>query len=170
MTYINEVIKESLRLTDPAAGIAPRLVTEDTVLSETFVPKGSFVSVNIFNIHHREKYWKNTTEFDPDRFAEDGEGNTRKSGENMARLPFSNGARQCLGMNFSLVEQRVILSLLCKLLGLFSVSDYINDLLFLVRKFTWSLSEDSKHKDGLITGGFPIVCPLDLELSFHKRY
>jgi hypothetical protein len=39
-----------------------------------------------------------------------------------------------------------------------------------VRKFTWSIPEDSKHKDGLITGGFPVVAPIDLDITFEKRY
>lgn len=102
-----------MRLSDPAPGVVPRRLIEDSVFSGTFVPKGSIVSVNIFNIHHREKYWKNADQFDSDRFAKDGEGNNRETGDNMAWIPFSSGTRQCFGMNFSLVEQRVILSLMC---------------------------------------------------------
>jgi cytochrome P450 len=114
MTYINQIMKETLRINDPAPRVFPRVVTEDTVLSSgTFIPKGSLITVNIFNIHHSDKVWSNPEQFDPDRFAEDGEG-VRESGEGMAYLPFGNGARQCLGMNFSLNEQRVMLSMICK--------------------------------------------------------
>jgi cholesterol 24(S)-hydroxylase len=114
MTYINQVMKETLRINDPAPRVVPRLVTEDTVLpSGLFVPKGSLVTVNIFNLHHSEKVWKNSNQFNPDRFTEDGEA-SREAGEGMTWIPFGNGARQCLGMNFSLNEQRVLLSMLCK--------------------------------------------------------
>jgi cholesterol 24(S)-hydroxylase len=62
---------------------------------------------------HSEKNWKNALTFDPDRFAADGDG-VQTSGKGMSWVPFGNGARQCIGMNFSLAEQRVLLSMLCK--------------------------------------------------------
>lgn len=126
---------------DEAEGVIPRLVTEDKYSEgpKTFVPKGSLVSVNIFNIQHREKYWKNAYEFDPDRLAEDGEGNNRATGENMAWLHFSSEGRQCFGMNFSLVEQRVILSFLCKLFTCsFCDAYFCPHVSSLVRKFTYT--------------------------------
>lgn len=94
--------------------MVPRLVTEDTVLSNTFVPKGSLVTVNIVNMHH-SKLRKKGDQFDADRFSEYGE-RIRGSGEGVAWLVFGNGARQCLGINFSLIEQRVIRLMLCKFL------------------------------------------------------
>jgi cholesterol 24(S)-hydroxylase len=62
---------------------------------------------------HSEKNWKNALKFDPDRFAAEGDG-AQVSGKGMSWVPFGNGARQCIGMNFSLAEQRVMLSMLCK--------------------------------------------------------
>lgn len=90
------------------------MATEDTELSGTFIPKGTLLNIEIFNVHHTEKYWKNSKEFNPDRFVENGEG-IRGSGEGWSWIPFGNGARQCIGMKFSLNEQRVMLSMLCKL-------------------------------------------------------
>jgi cytochrome P450 len=106
-----------LRINGPAPNVIPRIATEDTDLSGTFIPKGSLLTVDIFNMHHSERYWKNPKEFDPDRFA-DGE-TAREAGEGLVWLPFGNGARQCIGMNFSLNEQRVMLSMLCKYFILF---------------------------------------------------
>lgn len=77
MTYINQVMKETLRINDPTPRVVPRLINEDTVLSDgTFVPKGALITVNIFNIHHSDKVWLNPEQFNPDRFAEGGEGMT----------------------------------------------------------------------------------------------
>jgi cytochrome P450 len=98
-------------------------------ISGIFIPQGSTVTVNIYDLHHSEKLWKDPFVFDPERFDEDGEG-TRKAGEGIAWAPFGTGARQCIGMNFSLTEQRVFLSMLCKSLlsfGDFNV-DNINNL------------------------------------------
>lgn len=60
-------------------------------------------------MHHSEKYWKDSKEFNPERFSPGNEG---ADGENW--LPFGYGGRQCIGMNFNLSEQRVMLSMLCK--------------------------------------------------------
>jgi cytochrome P450 len=88
-------------------------------ISGIHIPKGATVTVNIYDLHHSEKLWKDPFVFDPERFAEDGEG-TREAGEGISWIPFGTGARQCIGMNFSLTEQRVFLSMLCKSLLLFS--------------------------------------------------
>lgn len=58
-------------------------------------------------MHHSEKVWKDIKEFNPDRFAENG-------GDKSNWLPFGHGGRQCIGMSFSLTEQRVMLSMLRK--------------------------------------------------------
>lgn len=110
MTYINMVIKETLRINGPAVRVLTRITNQDTELSGTFIPKGTQLTVNIFDIQHTEEYWKNASIFDPERFSDDGtnEGSS-------TWLPFGNGARMCIGMNFSMCEQRVILSMLCKL-------------------------------------------------------
>lgn len=112
MTYINQIIKETLRINGPATRVLPRVAKEDTDLGGKFIPKGTLVTVNIFNVQHDDRIWENSKTFNPDRFSEDGEGNRRAEG--LTWLPFGNGARQCIGMNFSLNEQRVLLSMLCK--------------------------------------------------------
>lgn len=106
-------MKETLRINGPASKVVSRIATEDTTLSGTFIPKGTMLTVNIFDIQHSNTYWKDASKFNPDRFSENGEA-ARGSGDGNAWLPFGNGARQCIGMNFSLNEQRVLLSMLCK--------------------------------------------------------
>jgi hypothetical protein len=57
-----------------------------------------------------------------------------------------------VGMNFSLAEQKVLLSML-------------------LRRFTWELPEDSINKDGLkIAGGIIIMHAKDMHLKFIKRF
>ncbi|KAI9345054.1 cytochrome P450 [Pilaira anomala] len=150
MTYINQIMKETLRIRGPVAKIVDRIAAEDTVLSDTFIPKGTLLTVNIFDIQHSSTIWNDPDTFNPDRFAEDGERN-RSAGEGWSWLPFGNGARQCIGMNFSLNEQRVMLSML-------------------LRKYTWTVPENSKHKGGLITNSVGVIGPIDLDIAFHKRY
>jgi cytochrome P450 len=68
MTYINQIMKETSRINGPVTRVESRTAIEDTVLpSGTFVPKGTKITINFFNIHHTEIYWKDADKFDPDR-------------------------------------------------------------------------------------------------------
>ncbi|KAI7882939.1 cytochrome P450 [Lichtheimia hyalospora FSU 10163] len=113
MSYINMIIKENLRLHPPANSIAVRTTQKDTDLAGTFIPKGTQVTIDIHEMHHNPNIWNSPEEFRPERFMSGGEAE-QLSGNGMSWLPFSNGARQCIGMNFSLTEQRVLLPMLCK--------------------------------------------------------
>ncbi|KAI8054831.1 cytochrome P450 [Thamnidium elegans] len=143
MIYINQIIKETLRLKAPVPRITPRLVTKDTFLSGTFIPKGSRVTINIYDLHLSDKAWENPTEFDPDRFAQEESNSTW--------APFGGGARQCIGMNFSLNEQRVMIAMI-------------------LRKYTLSLPNNSTGPDDVCTAGIPVVVPHELYITFNKRY
>lgn len=73
MTYINMVIKETLHMNGPAVHVLTRIAAEDTELSRTFVPEGTQLTINTFDIQHTEEFWKNSDVFDPERFDENGE-------------------------------------------------------------------------------------------------
>ncbi|KAG2200780.1 hypothetical protein INT46_002171 [Mucor plumbeus] len=141
LDYLNQIIKETLRINGPVVQLVPRISQENTVLSGTFIPKGAYVTVDVFSLQHSKKVWKYADQFDPDRFAPKGES-SQLSGEGMAWAPFGNGARQCIGMNFSLNEQRVLLSMMLK-------------------KFTWKLPE---NEDELKVEGLNIIGPVDLNI------
>ncbi|KAG1080916.1 hypothetical protein G6F42_023153 [Rhizopus arrhizus] len=113
MDNLNQIIKETLRVNGPVVQVVPRVALEDTELGGTFIPKGSKVVVDTFNIQHSKKVWENPDEFDPDRF-DPKRAPSQLSGGAMSWVPFGSGARQCIGMNFSLNEQRILLSMMCK--------------------------------------------------------
>ncbi|KAI8883865.1 cytochrome P450 [Backusella circina FSU 941] len=150
MTYLNQIMFEALRMSSPGPQISPRIATEDTELGGVFIPKGSKVIVNIYDLHHSEKLWKDPFVFNPERFAEGGEA-ARAAGEGVSWAPFTSGGRQCVGMNFSLYEQRVLLSML-------------------LRKFTFTLPKNSIHQNELIMDGTLVLSPVNLNIVFKKRY
>lgn len=171
MTYINQVIKETLRLSGPASVVVSRGAVEDCELAGTFIPKGTRLTVNLFETMHSEKNWTDPLKFDPNRFAPDNK-NTDAIGKGMNWVPFGNGARQCIGMNFSLNEQRVMLSMLCKykkIIWRFKLLIYESTFL-LVRKFTWTLPDDSIHKESLKVTGNTVIGPKNLHVEFTKLY
>jgi cytochrome P450 len=112
--FINRVIKETLRFSGPATTGTPRRTTQDTEVAGYYVPKGTPVVVNIYDLHHNPTLWNDPEKFDPSRFVDGGESD-QKAGGGIAYAPFYNGQRMCIGMQFSLDEQRVMLSCLCKL-------------------------------------------------------
>jgi cytochrome P450 len=89
-----------------------REALEDFDLAGTFIPKGTKVSIDIAAIHMNPKIWENPENFVPERFEEGGEYEAHNG---LTWMPFSDGHRRCIGVNFSLTEQRVALSMLCKL-------------------------------------------------------
>lgn len=101
----------------PAASLLPRTTTQDTDLNGVLIPKGTLIGIDVHELHHNPRVWKDPEVFNPDRFLEGGEAD-ELTGKGMTWLPFSNGSRQCIGMNFSLAEQRVLLPLLRKYLHL----------------------------------------------------
>ncbi|KAI8328859.1 cytochrome P450 [Choanephora cucurbitarum] len=111
MTYINMVIKETMRRHTPVYSTTNRVALEDLELAGTFIPKGSELSVDIYNLHHNPDVWHDPYQFKPERFVPGGEADQHQG---IGWVPFSNGGRQCIGMNFSLAEQRVVLSMMRK--------------------------------------------------------
>lgn len=100
-----------MRRHTPVYGTTARVALEDIELAGNFIPKGSELCIDIYNVHHNPDVWMDPYKFDPHRFAPGGEADQQKG---VAWVPFSNGNRQCIGMNFSLAEQRVVLSMMCK--------------------------------------------------------
>ncbi|EIE85975.1 hypothetical protein RO3G_10685 [Rhizopus delemar RA 99-880] len=148
MKYMNMVIKENLRINTPLDLLLPRKTAEDTFLADTFIPKDTIIVIDVGALQRDPRSWKDPDEFVPERFEDDGEQNSH---EGLTWVPFSNGTRQCIGMNFSLMEQRLTLTML-------------------LRKYEVDLPKDSIHYDHIIYEQPSYVCPESLELIFTKRY
>jgi cytochrome P450 len=69
-------------------------------------------------------------------------------------MPFGYGPRTCIGLNFSLSEQRVLQAMILK-------------------RYTWKLVANSEHENGLKNasgGGIGLLGPEHLKLEFKRRY
>ncbi|KAI8342363.1 cytochrome P450 [Chlamydoabsidia padenii] len=149
LTYMEMVLKENLRRYGPASMLLPRISDEDTDLNGTLIPKNTPIVIEIDALHYNPQVWKNPEHFDPERFAPNGENQTSFNGS--AWLPFSTGHRICIGLNFSMAQQRTLLAML-------------------LRKYTWTLPENSPHKNGIQIGSFQNSAPESLVIEFHPRY
>ncbi|TDL22810.1 cytochrome P450 [Rickenella mellea] len=110
LTYCTAVFYETLRLFPPAM-IIPKTSTEDTSLvyespegqrRVAIIPNGARILFNLPGLHYNPKYWKDPQEFRPKRFLEEYNRD--------AFLPFSSGARSCLGRRFFECEGIAILT------------------------------------------------------------
>ncbi|CAO3635442.1 unnamed protein product [Cunninghamella blakesleeana] len=87
--YINQIMKETLRISGPVQQVTPRITTQDTELSGTFIPKNTTVSANLYDIHHNPNVWKNPNTFNPDRFAPGGEAENMER-DGLSWVPFAS--------------------------------------------------------------------------------
>jgi len=83
---------------------------EKTEFAGVAVPANCSVTVSLLAVHYSEQVWPEPWRFRPERFS-DQESAGRSP---YAWLPFAQGERNCIGMNFALMEIRVVLAILCK--------------------------------------------------------
>jgi len=106
------VFYETLRMFPPVS-LIPKIATEDTTLTvrnvdggmTTFpVPSGTQIEIHVPGLHYNPRYWEQPHKFMPERFL----GDWPKD----AFLPFSQGARACVGKRFFETEGIAILTML----------------------------------------------------------
>jgi len=112
LNYALAVINETLRMFPPVVGI-PKESSEDTTLragnlrGENLtvpVPKGTTLMVSTPGLHYNPRYWKDPHEFRPSRFLGEWDRD--------AFVPFSGGARGCLGRRFAEIESVAVLCMI----------------------------------------------------------
>eukprot|EP00884_Botryococcus_braunii_P016342 jgi/Botrbrau1/3391/Bobra.0337s0032.1 len=73
LTYLNAVIKESMRCLPVAANGSGRTATDDVYLGKYFIPKGTEVVINLFQFMNSPLNWgEDAGLFRPERFLEEG--------------------------------------------------------------------------------------------------
>ncbi|XP_060071994.1 ultra-long-chain fatty acid omega-hydroxylase-like [Ylistrum balloti] len=102
-------LKENLRLYSPVATTTRQLTKPMELEGQTF-PVGSVVGVNFAVLHRNPDVYENPTEFRPERFLPE---NVAKRSP-YAFTAFAAGPRNCIGQNFSMNEQKVIISRILK--------------------------------------------------------
>lgn len=104
MKYLDAVFKESLRIYPPVINFTSRECVADTTVNGIFIPKGTWIFVPPYTMHHRESHWPNPSKFEPERFLDWDD----KSSVNW--VPFGIGPRFCVGMRFAEMEFKMTLA------------------------------------------------------------
>jgi len=113
LTYLTQVIQESMRVYPPAWTI-DRVAIGDDEIKGFKIRKGTVVMNFIYGVHHSENYWEHPEEFNPDRF----DKSKQKGKPNFAYFPFGGGPRLCIGNSFAMMEMQIIL---CQMLRKYDV-------------------------------------------------
>ncbi|KAL3858896.1 hypothetical protein ACJMK2_009145 [Sinanodonta woodiana] len=103
LRYLNLVIKENMRMFSTVPAVS-RQLDVPTVVEGVELPAGSRIDINMNIVNHRPDIWQDPMEYRPERFEE------ANSQDPYSYIPFSMGSRNCIGKNFALNEQRVILA------------------------------------------------------------
>eukprot|EP00004_Rigifila_ramosa_P026432 TRINITY_DN822_c0_g1_i2.p1 TRINITY_DN822_c0_g1~~TRINITY_DN822_c0_g1_i2.p1 ORF type:complete len:353 (-),score=87.98 TRINITY_DN822_c0_g1_i2:116-1174(-) len=109
LEYVGWVIKESNRMLPPVP-IMARKIAEDMVLNGYTIPGGSEVAVIPVLLHYNEEVWPNPFKFDPERFSPENS----KGRHPFAHIPFSAGPRNCIGQNFAILEEKMLVASVLK--------------------------------------------------------
>ncbi|MBD1829621.1 cytochrome P450 [Microcoleus vaginatus GB1-A2] len=116
MTYLEQVMREVLRLVPPVGG-GFRQVINACEFGGYEIPKGWMVLYQINQTHQDSAVYPEPDRFDPDRFSSD------RSPKPFSYVPFGGGLRECLGKEFARLEMK-----------LFAAK--------IVREFEWELLPD----------------------------
>lgn len=108
LPYTRMVVDEILRLYPPA-GMLARQVVADDVIDGYRIPANGVVMLIPFMTHRYPGVWAEPEQFQPERFHPDQAGERPKS----SYIPFSGGARICLGNHFALTEMVFTFAMLC---------------------------------------------------------
>lgn len=105
LTYLRQVLDESLRLYPPAWIIGRRAIQDDEI-GGYYVPADTVIAICIYTLHRHPTFWEQPDRFDPDRFTPERVAKRDKN----VYIPFSIGPRQCIGNSFGLMEASLILA------------------------------------------------------------
>ena len=103
MEYMGAFIKEILRCYGPATSLFPRILTENASIGDINLKKGTMVNVSILGSSQNPKYFPHPEDFRPERWLEKEEKDVR---DQLAFLPFSAGAKRCIGEQLAYLEAK----------------------------------------------------------------
>jgi cytochrome P450 len=116
MTYLDQVLREVLRLVPPVGG-GFRTVLQTCALNGYQIPAGWTVLYEINQTHLNPQVYPDPATFQPDRFG------SNANREKYSYVPFGGGIRECLGKEFARLEMKLFAA-------------------HLLRHYTWELLPD----------------------------
>ena len=110
MTYLEQVLKEVLRMVPPAGGLFREAIAP-CEFHGYLIPKGWYLRYQIDITHQDESVYPEPERFDPDRFSPE---RTEDKHKKFAYLPFGGGLRECIGKEFAKLEMKIFAAMLLR--------------------------------------------------------
>ncbi|XP_052890753.1 probable cytochrome P450 4d14 [Anopheles moucheti] len=104
LKYLDMIIKETLRI-NPSVPIIGRRSAGDMLIDGVTIPKGMDFGILIYALHNDPELYPDPTRFDPERFSEEASAKRQPYGY----IPFSVGARNCIGQRYAMLEVKTML-------------------------------------------------------------
>lgn len=106
LEYLDQVIKESLRLYPPIH-VGTRRASCELAYKNYCLPEGDRILYSIYLTHRDPQQWADPNSFRPERFiVERG----RRTYEPYSYVPFGGGPRNCIGAYYGQMEAKVVLA------------------------------------------------------------
>ncbi len=106
LAYTTRVVKESMRLYPPTWALIPRVATERVTIGGYELPKGAWVYIYPWVLHHDARFFPEPEKFDPDRFTPERVDTIPQH----AYIPFGAGPHVCIGNTFATMEMVLALA------------------------------------------------------------
>lgn len=122
LQYIQQILKETLRLWPPAPGFALASYNDEEIIGHEYkITKEDNLLVNSLMLHRDKAVWGEDAElFKPERFSPQEEAKIPAN----AYKPFGNGMRSCIGRQFALQEATLVLGMILQRFQLIDPANY----------------------------------------------
>jgi len=110
LSYLQSVVKETLRLYPSAPLMAPHESMESCNVSAYEIPAKTRVIINAWAIGRDPTSWENPDEFKPERFMQGPSSSVDVRGQDFQLIPFGSGRRGCPGMQLGMVIVEFVLA------------------------------------------------------------
>ncbi|NMG10192.1 cytochrome P450 [Brasilonema sp. UFV-L1] len=111
MIYLEQVLKEVLRIAPPVVRSGSRKVLESCEFGGYRIPQGWDVFYQIQETHQDENVYTQAKQFNPEHFAPEQAFDKQKV---YSHIPFGGGIRECLGKEFARLEMKLFAALLIR--------------------------------------------------------
>ena len=108
LRWTNAVFCESMRLYPPI-WLFTRVASDDVVLGDYAIAKGTVTIVSSYVIHRMASVWDEPEVFRPERFL-DKKPNELPKG---SYLPFGWGPHMCIGAGFAMIQAQLVVAKVC---------------------------------------------------------
>ncbi|KZS97164.1 cytochrome P450 [Sistotremastrum niveocremeum HHB9708] len=150
LPYIQAIVRETLRWRPAVPSGLTHSLTQDDEYDGMFMPAGTMVIANIWNMSMDSAYYPQPSEYNPDRFIENKDGQIRLKREiqNPEDFVFGFGRRICPGRHFAM---KSIYISVATILAVFDISSPLDDA-------GDPIPPDTEYGGGLIGHPKPFQC------------